>query len=110
VAGNLERVAEHRHAPLPAVDRPDLAENRDYVDPLRRQARAIEVDELVVDWIRQRTLDEAMKVFGVAEVAAVPVYDAQQLLSDEHMRARGTFVEVDDPDLGQVSVHAPWLS
>jgi crotonobetainyl-CoA:carnitine CoA-transferase CaiB-like acyl-CoA transferase len=90
-----------------AVDRPDLAENPDYIDPVRRQARAIEVDGLVADWIRQRTLDEAMKVFEAAEVAAAPVYDAEQLLADEHLRARGTFVEVDDPDLGPVTVHAP---
>ena len=90
-----------------AVDRPDLAENPDYVDPVRRQARAVEVDELVADWIRQRTLDEAMKVFEAAEVAAAPVYDAEQLLADEHLRARGTFVEVDDPDFGPMTVHGP---
>ena len=90
-----------------AVGRPDLADNPDYVDPFRRQARAIEVDELVADWIRQRTLDEAMKIFEAAEVAAAPVYDAEQLLSDEHLRARGTFVEVDDPDLGPMTLHAP---
>ena len=90
-----------------AVGRPDLAGNPDYVDPFRRQARAIEVDELVADWISQRTLDEAMKIFEAAEVAAAPVYDAGQLLSDEHLRARGTFVEVDDPDLGPMTLHAP---
>ena len=33
-------------------------------------------------------------------MAAAPVYDAEQLLADEHLRARGSFVEVDDPDLG----------
>ena len=36
-------------------------------------------------------LDEAMKVFLEAEVAAAPVYDAEQLLADEHLVARGTF-------------------
>jgi crotonobetainyl-CoA:carnitine CoA-transferase CaiB-like acyl-CoA transferase len=90
-----------------AVDRPDLAEDPDYVDPVRRQARALEVDELVAGWIRQRTLDEAMKVFEAAEVAAAPVYDAQQLMADEHLQARGTFVEVDDPDFGRTTVQAP---
>ena len=49
---------------------------------------------------RQRTLDEAMRVFLAAEVAAAPVYDAEQLLADEHLVARGTFPGVDDPDLG----------
>jgi crotonobetainyl-CoA:carnitine CoA-transferase CaiB-like acyl-CoA transferase len=90
-----------------AIDRPDLAENPDYVDPLPRQARALEVDELVANWVRTHTLDDAMAVFEAAEVAATPIYDAQQLLADEHLRARGTFVEVDDPDLGPMTVHAP---
>ena len=41
------------------------------------------------------------RCFEPAEVAAAPVYDAQQLLADEHLRARGSFVAVDDPDLGR---------
>ena len=90
-----------------AVDRPDLAEDPDYVDPVRRQERAAEVDQLVADWVRVRTLDEAMKVFEAAEVTAAPVYDAPQLLADEHLQARGTYVKVDDPDFGTVTVQAP---
>ena len=83
-----------------AIDRPDLADDPDYVDPVRRQERAGEVDELVAKWVGERTLDEAMAVFEAAEVTAAPVYDAEQLLADEHLRARGTFVRVDDADFG----------
>jgi crotonobetainyl-CoA:carnitine CoA-transferase CaiB-like acyl-CoA transferase len=90
-----------------AIDRPDLAEDPDYVDPIRRRARAGEVDKLVSEWVSQHTLDEAMNVFEAAEVAAAPVYDAQQLLADEHLRARGSFVEVDDPDFGRTTVQGP---
>lgn len=90
-----------------AIDRPDLAENPDYVDPVSRQQRAGEVDALVADWVARRTLDQAMAVFEAAEVAATPVYDGRMLLADEHLRARGAFVTVDDPDLGPVTVHAP---
>jgi crotonobetainyl-CoA:carnitine CoA-transferase CaiB-like acyl-CoA transferase len=90
-----------------AIDRPDLAENPDYVEPLARQRRGREIDELVAGWVRERTLAEAMAVFDAASVAAAPVYDAEQLLGDEHLRARGTFVQIDDPDLGPVTVQAP---
>ena len=48
-----------------------------------------------------------MAIFEAASVAASPVYDAEQLLADEHLRARGTFVQVDDPDLGTMTVQAP---
>jgi crotonobetainyl-CoA:carnitine CoA-transferase CaiB-like acyl-CoA transferase len=90
-----------------AVGRPDLAENPDYVDPVRRQARAHEVDAIVAGWIGERTLDDVMAVFERAEVAAAPIYDARQLLGDEHLRARGSFVKVDDPDFGTMTVQAP---
>ncbi len=90
-----------------AIDRPDLADNPDYVEPVSRQRRAGEVDRLVADWVATRTLAQAMATFDAASVAAAPIYDAEQLLADEHLRARGTFVEVDDPDLGTMTVQAP---
>jgi len=90
-----------------AIDRPDLAARSDYVDPVPRQTRSTEIDELVAEWIRVRPLDQVMKVFHAEGVAAAPVYDAQQLLADEHLRARGTWVTVDDPDLGAMTVQAP---
>jgi len=90
-----------------AIDRPDLAARADYVDPIPRQERAEEIDALVAEWTRTRTLEDAMKVFLAEDVAAAPIYDAQQLLSDEHLRARGTFTAVEDPDLGAMTVQAP---
>ena len=90
-----------------AVDRPDLAEDDEYVDPVRRQAHGDEIDDVVARWIRERPLREVMAVFEQAEVAAAPVYDAAQLLADEHLQARGSFVQVDDPDLGTMTVQAP---
>jgi crotonobetainyl-CoA:carnitine CoA-transferase CaiB-like acyl-CoA transferase len=90
-----------------AIGRPELAEDPDYVDPVRRQERAGEVDQLVADWVVQHTLAEAMEVFERAEVTAAPIYDAEQLRADEHLRARGTFVQVDDPDFGPMTVQAP---
>jgi crotonobetainyl-CoA:carnitine CoA-transferase CaiB-like acyl-CoA transferase len=89
------------------IGRPDLAENPDYMDPVKRQERALEVDELVGTWIGRRTLAEAMDAFEQAEVAAAPVYDAEQLLTDEHLVSRGTYLRIDDPDLGPVRVQAP---
>jgi len=90
-----------------AIDRPDLAEDPDYVDPVSRQERAGEVDDLVAKWVGERTLAEAMATFEAAEVTAAPVYDARQLREDVHLAARGTFVRVDDDDFGPVTVQAP---
>ncbi len=90
-----------------AIGRPDLAADPDYVDPVRRQAPPARSTRFVERWVAQRTLAEAMAVFEAADVTAAPVYDAAQLLADEHLQARGTFVEVDDPDFGSMTVQAP---
>jgi crotonobetainyl-CoA:carnitine CoA-transferase CaiB-like acyl-CoA transferase len=90
-----------------AVDRADLAEDPDYIEPVRRRDHALEIDQAVADWIAKRTLDDVMAVFEAAEVAAAPIYDARQLLSDEHLLARGTFIQVDDPDFGTATVQGP---
>ena len=90
-----------------SIGRDDLAEDPELRDPVRRHARAEEIDRVVAEWICQRTLAEAMEVFLGADVAAAPVYDGRQLLEDEHLAARGTFVEVDDPHLGAIRVQGP---
>ena len=90
-----------------AIGRHDLAERPEYVDPIPRQARADEIDAIVSTWIRSHTLDDAMRIFHNEDVTAAPIYDAQQLLADEHLRVRGTFLPVDDPDVGTMTVQAP---
>jgi crotonobetainyl-CoA:carnitine CoA-transferase CaiB-like acyl-CoA transferase len=90
-----------------AIGRADLADDPAYVDPVARQERAVEIDSIVATWVAEHDLDEAMTVFEAAEVTAAPVYDAEQLRADEHLRARGTFVAVDDADFGTMTVQAP---
>jgi crotonobetainyl-CoA:carnitine CoA-transferase CaiB-like acyl-CoA transferase len=90
-----------------AIGRSDMADDPSFVDPLGRQAHALEIDAAVAEWVARHRLDEAMEIFEEAEVAAAPVYDAAQLSADEHLAARGTFVRVDDPDLGSMRVQAP---
>ncbi len=46
-------------------------------------------------WIGQRTLAEALAVFEEAGVAAAPIYDAEQLLGDPQLQARGVYPSVD---------------
>jgi crotonobetainyl-CoA:carnitine CoA-transferase CaiB-like acyl-CoA transferase len=90
-----------------AIDRPDLATRPEYVDPVPRQARSAEIDALVAEWVRHRPLGDVLTVFHAHGVAGAAVYDAQQLLADDHLRARGTWLAFDDPDLGAMTVQAP---
>jgi crotonobetainyl-CoA:carnitine CoA-transferase CaiB-like acyl-CoA transferase len=90
-----------------AIGRKEWADDPDFVDPVARQDHATQIDTAVAAWIAARTLDEAMAVFEAAQVAAAPVYDAEHLLADPHLTARGTYPTIDDPELGPMRVQAP---
>ena len=109
MAGDVGQRAEHRRSAVyRAVGRPDLAAVPEYVDRSARQRSAAEIDALVAEWVGERTLDEAMKVFDrPSGVAAAPVYDAEQLLADEQFRASGHIRRGRRPGLGSVTVQAP---
>ncbi|TKG70838.1 CaiB/BaiF CoA transferase family protein [Prauserella endophytica] len=92
---------------LRAIGRPELTEDPRFAEAQQRLRNAAEIDRLMAEWIAERTLEDAMAVFERAEVAAAPVYDAEQLLADPQLRARGTYVDVPDPDLGSMRVQGP---
>ncbi|RBM16190.1 CoA transferase [Prauserella sp. PE36] len=92
---------------LRAIGRPELTEDPRFAEAQQRLRNAAEIDRLMAEWIAERTLEDAMAVFERAEVAAAPVYDAGQLLADPQLRARETYVDVPDPDLGSMRVQGP---
>ena len=92
---------------LRAVGRPELTLDPKFAEAQQRLKNAAEIDQIMADWIGQRTLDEALAVFEQAGVAAAPIYDAEQLLGDPQLRARQTYQPVADPDLGSMRVQAP---
>ncbi|MER5916690.1 CoA transferase [Streptomyces sp. NPDC001982] len=89
------------------IGRNDMAEDPRYFAPAGRLARGDEIDKVVADWIGQRTMDEVTAAFEANDCAIARVYDAEALLGDPHLVARGTFTPFPDPDLGPVRVQAP---
>jgi len=92
---------------LRAVGRPGLTEDPKFAEAQQRLRNAAEIDAIMADWIGQHTLDAALAVFEEAGVAAAPIYDAEQLLDDPQLRARGIYPSVPDPELGSMRVQAP---
>ena len=92
---------------LRAVGRPELTTDPRFAEAQRRLENAAEIDAVMSGWIGQHTLDDAMAVFEEADVAAAPVYDAEQLLADPQVQARRTFPTVPDPQLGSMRVQGP---
>jgi crotonobetainyl-CoA:carnitine CoA-transferase CaiB-like acyl-CoA transferase len=48
-----------------------------------------------------------MRLFETEGLTAAPVYDIADILEDPHFKARRTFVDVPDRELGTVTMNAP---
>jgi crotonobetainyl-CoA:carnitine CoA-transferase CaiB-like acyl-CoA transferase len=90
-----------------AIGREELASHPEFGDAQGRLRRADEIDAMVAEWVGCHTRAKVLEVLEAAEVAVGPVYDIPKVMSDPHLQARGTFVKIDDPELGPMRVQAP---
>jgi crotonobetainyl-CoA:carnitine CoA-transferase CaiB-like acyl-CoA transferase len=88
-----------------AIGRPEMIDDPRFRTNTDRVRHIEECDGAVAAFIADRTLDENMAVFRAAEVTATPVYEIDQLVSDEHIGARGVIVEAPDAEAGSVLMH-----
>lgn len=59
-----------------------------------------ELDDLIVGWTRQRTLDEVLEIMERAGVPAGRIYSAADIANDPHYHAREMIISVPEPNLG----------
>lgn len=83
-----------------AIGRPELAHDPRFATNDVRLEHVEELDGIISDWVAKRNRPDVLAVMQAAEVAMGPVYDVPAIFADEHMVARGSFVTVDDPQLG----------
>jgi crotonobetainyl-CoA:carnitine CoA-transferase CaiB-like acyl-CoA transferase len=72
-----------------------------------RIAHGEDVDQVMQEAIGRRTRAEILQLFETGDATVAPVYDIADILDDPHFKARATFVDVPDPDLGVVTMSAP---
>jgi crotonobetainyl-CoA:carnitine CoA-transferase CaiB-like acyl-CoA transferase len=72
-----------------------------------RIANGEAVDHAIAQAIGARTRDDIMRLFETEGLTAAPVYDIADILEDPHFKARHTFVDLPDRELGTVTMNAP---
>ena len=102
LSGSTQRMADRV---LYAIGHGELARDPRYIDNAARIANIDTLDQLIGDFVRQRTLEENLAHFGKHEVTVGPVLNVDQLMRDRHVRERQVLVDVPDPDLGSVVMH-----
>jgi benzylsuccinate CoA-transferase BbsF subunit len=92
------------------IGRPELAADPRFVDAASRKRNEAELDEIVSAWTRVRDRDFIANMLTREGIAAAPSRDADDLVHDPHLHARGAFVEVDHPEVGaRRFAGAPWI-
>jgi len=72
-----------------------------------RIANGAAVDEAIARAIGQRSREEIVRLFETQGLTAAPVYDIADIMEDPHFKARHTFIDLPDPELGTVTMNAP---
>jgi formyl-CoA transferase len=87
------------------IGRDDVNHDPRYDTARGRLAHVEEIDRIVGDFIRGKTLAENLALFDAAEVTIGPIFDAGQLMDDRYVIDRECLVELEDEDLGAVPMH-----
>jgi formyl-CoA transferase len=97
---------EHWTRLLKAIGREDLAGDPRYDTNQARSQRAAEVDEIIAQWTRQHSKEDAMRIIGQAGVPAGAVFDTLELMNDASLAERGIMQTVEHPTTGTYKMPA----
>lgn len=87
---------------LVALNREDLAHDPRFETIQNRREHRAEVDQLMQEWIGQRTVSEAVSYLQEQGVAAGPILNPNELIEDEHLTAREMIVPLEHPIHGPI--------
>jgi len=95
-----------------AMEREDLIDDPRSNTGTARSAHAGELQPIVENWLKGQTRAEAVDTLNSIGVPCGPVYDAEDVANDPHVKARGTIMDIEDPKVGTFGFarSAPHLS
>jgi CoA:oxalate CoA-transferase len=86
------------------MGREDLIEDPRFKDNLSRYRNYVAIDVILGDWIKDKTVAEAMEILDNAGIPCGPVNDVPASLNVPQIEAREMLVELDYPGAGKVPV------
>jgi CoA:oxalate CoA-transferase len=85
--GHWQKMAE-------VMGRPDLTSDPDTLSLASRGQRRAELDSILADWVKDKTMIELQTLMDEAGLPCAPVMDTEQLVKDKHMQSREMTVQV----------------
>lgn len=86
------------------IGREDLLTDARFSSIAARGAHSHELDTLVADWVREKTVAEVVTTLERAEVPVAPVHSIPQAAHDPHLWERKMLVEAEEPESGRTFV------
>jgi formyl-CoA transferase len=87
-----------------AMGRPELADDPRFSDHRARGEHQAELDGLIGEWTASLPADEVLRLLREAAVPSGLLYGPDDMLSDEHYRARDSIVDIDTEGYGTVAM------
>ncbi len=90
-----------------AIGRPDFIEDRRFRTKEVRPDHHEEFLAVFQPWLDARTKGEVFRAMQVERVLCTPILDISEALEDEQSVARGSYVAVEQPDVGTITLAGP---
>ena len=80
---------------MQAVGRDDMAEDKAYTSNADRVQHEAQIDAVLKDWCASHKLEDALNILESKRVPCGPVYNAEDMMNDQHFNERGLFDQVE---------------
>jgi len=87
-----------------ALGREDLKDDPRFVDDKHRFENRKAIRALIDEWLKDKTVDETMKLLDKARVPCSRVNNIDEMVNDPHVKAREMLVDIPYPGIGNVPV------
>lgn len=92
-----------------ALGHPEAIEDPRFATVETRREHLKLLQATVGGWMKEFTARELFEILREQKVPAGPVLTIDEILEDEHIKARDAFVKVDHQEAGELTLLAPWI-
>jgi formyl-CoA transferase len=99
----LSAVSDHQFAALcKLIGHEELLDDPAFATPNDRGKQIPKLHELIGNWVKHQSCTEALEQLTQARLPCAPVMRIDDIVQDPHYQARGTIIEIEDPQFGPV--------